>query len=85
MLATMSHAEYVSWVAYYSVEPFPEERADLRNAMLISAVATMLGGRPKTKDFIVDWWKTAGEQQNQSPEEVLSKLKLIIGYGGRKN
>jgi hypothetical protein len=84
MLNTLSYDEYISGISYYSVEPFPEERADLRNATLIAAISAMLGGKPKAKDFIVDYWKTAQEQK-QSPEEVLSKLKLIMGYGGRKH
>jgi hypothetical protein len=84
MLNTLSYDEYISWMAYYSVEPFPEERADLRNATLIAAISAMLGGKPKAKDFLFDYWKTEQQQQKQSPEEVLSKLKLIMGYGGKR-
>jgi hypothetical protein len=85
MLETLSHDEYISWAAYYSVEPFPEERADLRNATLIASISAMLGGKTKAKNFLVDYWKTAPEQPKQSPEEVLSKLKMIMGYGGKKH
>lgn len=79
MLGNMSHAEYVEWQAIYSVEPFPEERADLRTAAIIQAL--MLGRVKKIptikelmKDF--DWW---GEQQTpqQTPEQIRANMAIV--------
>jgi hypothetical protein len=85
MLHTLSHDEYISWMAYYSVEPFPEERADLRNATLIAAISAMLGGKGKVDDLLVDYWRiTAGKQQKQSPEEVASRLQALFAALDKK-
>lgn len=35
----MSSAEFAEWMAYYTLEPFGEERADLRMAVLASLIA----------------------------------------------
>lgn len=34
----MSSAEFSEWMAFYNIEPFGEERADLRQALTTSAV-----------------------------------------------
>jgi hypothetical protein len=41
----LTAAEFEEWAAFYQLEPFGEERAELRNAWLIYAVATMLGAK----------------------------------------
>lgn len=79
MLAGMSHAEYVHWQAIYSVEPFPEARADRRTAEIVQAL--LLGRVEKVptvnelmKDF--DWW---GEHQasQQTPEQIRANMAIV--------
>lgn len=79
MLASMSHAEYVQWQAIYSVEPFPEERADRRTAEIIQAL--MLGRVkqvPTIKELMndFDWW---GEHQapQQTPEQIRANMAIV--------
>lgn len=53
--AAISCAEFTDWLAYYQLEPFGEERADLRNAILCALIANLLRGkgrRAKLKDFL---------------------------------
>lgn len=79
MLAGMSHAEYVNWQAIYSVEPFPEEREDLRTAGIIQALTL---GRvkkvPTIKEIMLDfdWW---GEHQppKQTPEQIRANMAIV--------
>lgn len=79
MLAGMTHAEYVNWQAIYSVEPFPEERADLRTAEIIQALTL---GRvkkvPTIEEIMIDfdWW---GENKPhaQTPEQMKANLNII--------
>ena len=79
MLAGMSHAEYAHWLAIYSVEPFPEERADQRTAEIVQA---LLLGRvkqvPTIKELMndFDWW---GEHQapQQTPEQIKENMKIV--------
>ncbi len=79
MLAGMSHAEYVHWQAIYSVEPFPEDRADRRTAAIIQAL--MLGRVkevPKISELMrdFDWW---GEHEptQQTKEQIKANMAIV--------
>lgn len=78
MLAGMSHAEYVNWQAIYSVEPFPEERADQRTAELLRMMMITAGVKklPKISDLMPDWW---GEHQTpqQTPEQIKANMAIV--------
>lgn len=78
MLAGMSHAEYVNWQAIYSVEPFPEDRADQRTAELLRMMLIAAGVKklPNIADLMPDWW---GERKPrvQSPEQMKANLNII--------
>ena len=78
MLANMSHAEYIHWQAIYSVEPFPEERADQRTAELLRMMMIVAGVKklPNISELIPDWW---GERKphTQSPEQMKANLNMI--------
>lgn len=65
MLASMSNREFVEWQAYFGIEPFGEERADLRAGIVAATVANAAGGRGKGRaakptDFMVDFAKARG-------------------------
>ena len=47
---TIDSAQFARWIAFYRIDPFGEQRADLRNALLLSTVARMLGD--KTPDLL---------------------------------
>jgi hypothetical protein len=77
MLNEMSMSEYIHWQAIYSVEPFPEDRADRRTAEIIQAL--MLGRTkqlPSISDLLPDWWSERQPQQ-QTPEQMRANLDLI--------
>lgn len=85
MHAGMSMSEYIHWQAIYETEPFPEERADMRNAellrmMLITAHAKEI---PDIDKLIPDWW---GEHQprTQTPEQMQANMKLIKAASKRR-
>lgn len=79
----MSHAEYVHWQAIYSVEPFPEERADRRAAEIIQA---LLFGRvkqlPTIADLMPDYWGTF--HVKQSPEQMQANIRSIKAASRKK-
>ena len=61
-------AEFSEWMAYYQLEPFGEERADLRNAQLCCLYAnskTKKGKRYKLKDFMPRFEKESPEDRNK--------------------
>ena len=78
MLATMPHSEYVHWQAIYSVEPFPEERADQRTAELLRMMMITAGVKklPKISDLMPDWWGDHAPAQ-QTPEQIRENMKIV--------
>ena len=77
MLSEMTMSEYVHWQAIYSVEPFPEIRADRRAAEIIQAfIAPHVKKIPNVDELMPDWW---GERQPraQTPEQMKATMQLI--------
>ncbi len=56
----MDTEEFLTWAAYVTLEPFPEERADAHTAMLMAQQYNMNRGKGKTpkkpKDFYPQWY-----------------------------
>lgn len=78
MLASMSHAEYVHWQAIYSVEPFPEERAEQRTAELLRMTMIAAGVKklPNISDLMPDWWGEKTPTQ-QTPEQIRANMAIV--------
>ena len=85
LLHTMSSKELVEWQAYYSIEPFGEERADLRAGIIASTIANV--NRPKGKkaydaeDFMPKFDKYTKKNKRITPfilSTKLEKLKRIL-------
>ncbi len=77
MLAGLSANEYAHWKAIYSVEPFPEERADRHTAEIIQAL--MLGRVkevPKLSQLMQDYWGEA-QPQEQTPAQIKANMDII--------
>lgn len=86
MLASMSHAEYVHWQAIYSVEPFPEERADQRTAELLRMMMIAAGVKklPNIADLMPDWLGERTPAQ-QTPEQIKANMAIIKATKKKKN
>ncbi len=48
----MSSAEYADWVEYAQVEPWGEQRADIRAAIVACTVARSQGAKVELEDFL---------------------------------
>jgi len=72
----MSSSEFSEWQAYNTLEPFGEDRADLRMGILAATTVNMLKGKgkpAKVTDFIPQFGR-----DRVDPEKVLrTKLKQI--------
>ena len=81
-----------AWMAYAAIEPFGEERADLRNAMMMALTANVhrdhkKSSPAKAQDFMPDFEKAALQEQNRrTPAEVWSALKNRVKrtFGARE-
>lgn len=91
LLASVSSRELAEWMAYEQLEPFPETRADLRNAILCQAVMMSNGFKVDLKDFIPDLdrpWKEVQERTFEQQKLAISRVVptnkdgLIICYEG---
>ncbi len=79
----MSAREFAEWMAYYQLEPFGEERADLRAAIVAKTIAdvnTPKGARrAKLTEFMPRF-----EREEQTVEQQISiAAMLTAAFGGK--
>mgnify|MGYP000940748974 FL=1 len=86
MLQRMSSRELSEWMAYYNIEPFGEERADLRSGIVASTIANVnrdpKKGQPfKPTDFmpLSEMAEEDEEPEAQEPEVIAAKFDAIMG------
>ena len=76
LLHRISSRELTEWQAYYGVEPFGEDRADLRAGIVASTVANVFrksGTQPyKAQDFMPKF-----EKPRQDWRQLLEKVRTI--------
>lgn len=82
LLLTMSAKELTEWMAFSTLEPFGDERADLRTASIVLAVSSPHLKKGKTltlKDCMLKF----EPKKKQSPEDIMQLLKgFSIAKGG---
>jgi hypothetical protein len=59
ILATHDSEELSTWLAFFSVNPQGEARADYRAALICSAINNAMGGTLKPNDFMPDYTASA--------------------------
>jgi len=86
LLARISGRELAEWQAYFRLEPFGEERADLRAAIVAATVANTARDRKRRRrpfqaaEFMPHFERKA----QQSWEEQLQIVEMInVAFGGR--
>lgn len=68
----MSFRELNNWIAYYSIEPFPDEERRIENARLLSILVTINSKKKVTPDkFLLDYWK------KETPK-VITKIPIQV-------
>ena len=79
----MGASEFATWAAFLAIQPSSEQRADLRNAMMMTLSANASRDRkrhPKpfaVSEFMPDWWKP--EEKTLTGQQVLSKFAALVG------
>ena len=86
----MSGEDWLAWQHYYSLEPWGEERADLRAGMIAAVIAETNRDKKKRHkpytpaDFMPDFDKPP--PQPQTPEDQAAILKMWVkALGGEDN
>ena len=85
MLGEMTSAQFAEWMAYSRVEPWGENRDDLRIGILASMIANMFrekGKKPaKPTDFVLNF---APVDEEAKARKALASLQRVLGGGRRQ-
>lgn len=73
----MSAAEFAEWMAYYRLDPFGEDRADLRTGILASVLANLFGGRRAGRFKPLDFMPKFDRKRRQTSTEMYRKLRAM--------
>jgi hypothetical protein len=76
MLWNIDSDELSEWMAYYEIFPTPEDRADIRNAILCATTANAWGGKSTAKDFIPKWI----ERFPETPAMATTSTDLMMAF-----
>ena len=80
MLAHMPARTFNEWMCYYSLEPFGEERADVRNGMLCTLVGNIFRKRGqrglRPQDFVLG--DKEPERQSGKEMEAIAKQFMMV-------
>ena len=84
----LSSKDFAEWMAYYAVEPFGEERADLRNAIVASTIANAYRDTKRTKkpfspgDFMPEFDRVEEPATHGWQEQLGMVEGLNVLFGG---
>ena len=84
LLDSLDVAELQEWVAFYELDPWTEDRADLRAGIVASTVANCHStkGKFRPRDFMVDYEKR--HREPKTPEQLKELAKRITAMMGGK-
>jgi len=78
-LKRIDSREISEWMAFAQVEPFGEERADIRSAIIACTMANSMRGKKQRAYRIKDFLPKFGPSKPQSIEEMQKILGMIAG------
>lgn len=81
----MSAHEFAEWIAYYSLEPFGEERADLRAAIVACVIANAnRDPKKRRRAFKLADFMPQFDQPKPDSQTLLQKVEMLNEMlGGR--
>lgn len=83
MLSVMPYRIWRDWIEYYSIEPFNEERADLRAGIVAATVANCLARKKGDPEFRATQFMPKYEKRPvikkkpQTPEQLFHKIVML--------
>ena len=85
MLSGMPDRIFTDWMAYANVEPFGEERADLRAGIVASVVANVMGRKKGQRPYKPSQFMPRFEpKRTKTPDELFNQIKAINWMMGGK-
>lgn len=81
----INSAEFSEWIAYSRVEPFGEERGDLRAGIVASTIANSASSKSSKKfapgEFMPDFSCSGRWVQQSNVDTMQQTLKTMLGGG----
>lgn len=73
-------AEFVEWMLYFELEPFGEERADYRAAIIASTVANSQSVKRRftPKDFMPKWERRSASRPQQTIDQQRAIFEMFV-------
>jgi hypothetical protein len=80
MLDRMTWREYLEWGEYYGLEPWGEERGDLRSGIVASVIANVnRDAKKQPKAFEPVDFMPYYEKPKPTPEQLAHKIRAALG------
>lgn len=71
----ITSAEFSEWIAYHNIEPFGEERADIRSAIIALTIANVNRTSRQPPLKIKDFMPKFGRPKPQTWQEMKARFK----------
>lgn len=71
------------WIAYYQLEPFGEERADMRAAIIASTIANVNRSKGQKAYKVEDFMPRFDRQEEQGGDPVAFARLMTLALGGQ--
>lgn len=86
MLASITWRQFLEWWMYAELEPFSEEREDLRNAYIVTTMANLnrkKGKKPfQIADLVLPFGDTPKRRQSWQEQKRIGRQWFMV-FGGR--
>lgn len=84
LLRRIDARELIEWQAFYTLEPFGDERADLRAGVIAATMANAWRGKGQKAASPQDFVMKFGRREDVSPDMLrLAAMKANAALGGR--
>lgn len=77
MLRELTARQYLEWLAFYGIDPWGEQRADLRAGIVAATMSNRWRGKHEEAAEPVDFMPFRQEPE-QTPQDIKRTLKSIL-------
>lgn len=78
LLQSLTSRQFSEWMAFYTLDPFGDQRADLRTGILAAVVNNRWRGKSEQPREPSDFMPFR-EQPEQTPQKIQRQLRSILG------
>lgn len=77
LLQSLTSRQFAEWMAFYSIDPFGDQRADLRAGIVAATMSNRWRGKNENPASASDFMPFRGQSQ-QTPDEIKRALHSIL-------